>query len=79
MLFESQGLSRCLRLVLVAGTMLAIPSVAISESINYFVSSSEGRDKNDGLSEKSPWASLKRVKQQKLQPGDTVHFKSGDF
>lgn len=79
MLLASQRLSRCLRLVLVAGTMLALPSVAISESINYFVSSSEGRDKNDGLSEKSPWASLKRVKQQKLQSGDTVHFKSGDF
>jgi hypothetical protein len=79
MLFESQRFLYCLRLALVAGTMLAIPSVAICDSSDYFVSSSEGSDKNDGLSEKSPWASLKRVQKQKLQPGDRVHFKSGDF
>ena len=79
MLFESQRLSVYLRLVLATGTMLAIPSVALCDSSDYFVSSSVGSDKNDGLSEKSPWASLKRVQKQKLQPGDTVHFKSGDF
>ena len=79
MLFDSQRFLYCLRLVLVAGAMLAIPSVAICGSSDYFVSSSEGCDKNDGLSEKSPWASLKRVQKQKLQPGDRVHFKSGDF
>jgi hypothetical protein len=79
MLFELQRMWHYFRLFLVAGTMLAIPSLALCDSLDYFVSSSEGRDKNDGLSEKSPWASLKRVQKQKLQPGDTVHFKSGDL
>jgi len=63
----------------VLGLILVIPSVALCEPTDYYVSSSEGRDKNNGLSEKSPWASLKRVNKQRLQPGDTVHFKSGDL
>lgn len=79
MMIESQIFWRCFRTVFVAGIMLVLPSIAICKPIDYFVSSSEGKDKNNGLSENSPWATLKRVKKQNLQPGDTVHFKSGDL
>ncbi|MGC6480838.1 MAG: right-handed parallel beta-helix repeat-containing protein [Porticoccaceae bacterium] len=79
MMIESQTFWRCFRTVFVAGIMLVFHSIAICKPIDYFVSSSEGNDKNNGLSENSPWATLKRVKKQKLQPGDTVHFKSGDL
>ena len=44
----------------------------------YFISSSEGNDKNDGLSDLSPWASLDRLNSEKLYPGDIVKFKRGD-
>ncbi len=78
MLTHVKSLSQRVRVV-VAITILALPSGALCKPANYFVSASVGSDKNTGLSENSPWASLKRVKQQKLQPGDTVRFKSGDF
>ena len=79
MMIESQIFWRFFRTVFVTGIMLVLPSIAICKPIDYFVSSSEGKDKNNGLSENSPWATLKRVKKQNLQPGDTVHFKSGDL
>lgn len=44
----------------------------------YYVSSSQGNDRNDGQHADRPWASLKRVAKQQLKPGDTVHFKAGD-
>ena len=44
----------------------------------YYVSSSQGSDENDGLSLSSAWASLERVQKTKLRAGDTVHLKSGD-
>ena len=44
----------------------------------YFVSASQGSDKNDGLSPSSAWATPARVEDQTLRPGDTVHFRSGD-
>ena len=44
----------------------------------YFISSSEGNDKNDGLSDLSPWASLDRLNSEKLYPGDIIKFKRGD-
>lgn len=78
MFFESQSLFCSLR-VFVASTVLAFPSAAMCKAADYFVSASMGSDKNNGLSVASPWASLERVKEQKLHPGDTVHFKSGDF
>lgn len=52
-------------------------SLALAQK-NYYVSSSEGSDANNGLTPAAPWASLARLKKAKLQPGDTVHFKSGD-
>ena len=56
---------------------LACCSVATAQT-GYFVSSSEGRDKDDGRSPSSAWASLERVEKERLRAGDTVHFKSGD-
>lgn len=44
----------------------------------YYVSSSEGNDKNDGLTPSSPWASITRLNKQKLIPGDNIKFKRGD-
>ena len=52
-------------------------SLALAQK-NYYVSSSEGSDANNGLAPAASWASLARVKKAKLQPGDTVHLKSGD-
>lgn len=45
----------------------------------YFISSSQGNDKNDGLSSVSPWASLVRLNKEKLNPGDIIKFKRGDI
>lgn len=45
----------------------------------FFVSSSQGDDKNDGLSPKSPWRTLEKVNSASLRPGDRVLFKRGDF
>lgn len=44
----------------------------------YYVSSSSGNDSNAGISPEAPWASLMRVSEQLLNPGDSVLFKSGD-
>lgn len=44
----------------------------------YYVSTS-GDDQNDGLSPETPWATLERVTNAKLQEGDGVYFKRGDL
>lgn len=44
----------------------------------FYVSSSLGDDRNDGLSVKSPWRSLEKVNSAQLLPGDRVLFKRGD-
>lgn len=64
------------KLVLGALTFL---SVACAAQTNYYVSSSGGKDSNDGKSAASPWASLQRAAKARFKPGDTVHFKSGDL
>ncbi len=43
-----------------------------------YVSSSEGNDDNDGLSEDTPFATVAKVNALDLQPGDSVRFKCGD-
>ena len=50
---------------------------AVAQS-NYFVSSSSGDDKLNGLSVDTAWASLERVNSAVLRPGDLVQFKAGD-
>ncbi|MDB2410387.1 right-handed parallel beta-helix repeat-containing protein [Pseudomonadales bacterium] len=59
-------------------TLLSVMSSLSFAQKNYYVSSSMGNDRNDGLSLAQPWASLARVQKEKLHAGDTVHFKSGD-
>ena len=55
---------------------VAVPN-AVAQS-NYFVSSSSGDDKLNGLSVDTAWASLERVNSAVLRPGDLVQFKAGD-
>ena len=44
----------------------------------YYVSSSNGNDSNNGLSIESPWATLAHVSSANILPGDNINFKSGD-
>ena len=44
----------------------------------YYVSSSSGRDSNNGLSEETPFETIEKVNTLDLQPGDSVLFKCGD-
>ena len=64
---------------LLSALIFILPSVAVSQPSQYFVSASKGNDKNNGLTASNPWASLSRVTKEVLQPGDTVYFKSGDL
>ena len=57
------------------GLFLAGSAVA---QTTYYVSEM-GNDRNDGLSEGTPWQSLSRVSRERLEPGDTVRFRSGDL
>ena len=43
----------------------------------YYVSN-EGNDKNDGLTPETAWASIEKVSNADLQPGDAVFFNRGD-
>ena len=45
----------------------------------FYVSSSEGDDKNDGLTTATPWKSLEKVSDFPFVAGDTVLFKRGDL
>ena len=44
----------------------------------FYLSSSEGNDNNDGLTEQSPWKSLEMISWVTLIPGDSILFNSGD-
>lgn len=60
--------------------VLPKPTTATSaqQDFDYYVDASMGTDTNDGRSFATPWQSLERVNQAKLQPGDRVAFKSGE-
>ncbi|MBI9070031.1 MAG: discoidin domain-containing protein [Melioribacteraceae bacterium] len=45
----------------------------------YYVSSSEGNDKNNGLSEQNPFKTIKRVNDLKVMPNTKILFKRGDI
>ena len=47
------------------------------KSITYYVSSRNGNDNNDGLSEKTPFASLDKINQAKINPGDKILLEKG--
>lgn len=44
----------------------------------YYISSSEGNDENDGLSEKTPWKSFDKLSDLELKAGDKILLKKGD-
>ena len=48
------------------------------QGTTYYVSN-DGNDNNDGLSEASPWKSLKKVSETEFHQGDGVRFKRGDL
>lgn len=78
MQLEKRWCLSTLKAILVTGLVIVSYAAIASTPARYFVSASAGNDKNDGLSEGTPWASLSRVKKEDLQPGDIVAFKSGD-
>lgn len=47
-------------------------------AMDYYVSSSEGNDLNDGLSDKTPWKTLKKLSEVEFLGGDNIYLKSGD-
>jgi hypothetical protein len=55
-----------------------VSSASFSQS-QYFISSSEGNDSNNGTSESSPIQSINKLNTIKLQPGDQIFFKRGDI
>ncbi len=44
---------------------------------NYYINSNTGDDNNKGISENSPWKSLKNLSNQKFLPGDSILFAKG--
>ena len=54
--------------------LLSFPSLATT----YYISSSGGSDQASGTSQQTPWQSLARLQQSRLQPGDIVLLKRGD-
>ena len=57
-------------------TGLSLFSVA-QAGTNFYVSEA-GSDRNDGLSEVTPWKTLAKVSRESFNPGDTVRFRAGD-
>src|SRR3989304_4873041 len=45
----------------------------------YYVSSSNGNDNNNGLSESSPWKTIAKVNSISFNPGNQILFKRGDI
>ena len=56
----------------------AAPGQQLLAGTTYYVSSSLGNDANNGLSEGKPFATISKVNELDLQPGDQVRFKCGD-
>jgi hypothetical protein len=65
---------------LMSGCVLLIASLAAfsAQATTYYVSSSEGDDINDGLSEDYPFETIARVNALSLVAGDNVLLKCGD-
>lgn len=47
------------------------------KSATYYISSLNGNDNHDGMSEKTPFCSLKKISQIKLNPGDRILLEKG--
>ncbi len=59
-------------------SLLIFPPLPIIATGNiYYVSNSEGNDKNDG-SMKAPWKSINKISSMTFKPGDKILLKKGD-
>ena len=58
-------------------TILSDTSMRSPQTI--YLSSSSGSDDNDGLAKSTPWASLDKLNELELVPGDSILFKSGEL
>lgn len=65
-----------LAVVTILAVMLPVP--VWGQGLTYYVSSSDGDDDNDGLSEGAPFATVNKVNSLDLLPNDRVLFKCGD-
>ncbi|MCP4543856.1 MAG: right-handed parallel beta-helix repeat-containing protein [Chloroflexi bacterium] len=71
--------SKCFCLVLLITLLFApVVPVILAAGTTYYVSSSDGNDDGDGLSEGAPFETIAKVNALDLQPGDSVLFKCGD-
>jgi hypothetical protein len=59
-------------------TVLLFTSTCTGVAATYYVSSSQGRETNDGLSERSAWRSIAQVNRHAFQPGDSIRLRRGD-
>lgn len=64
--------------LLIAVCAIGGPALAAEKARTFHVSATSGDDRDDGLSQKSPWRSLEKVNAAELRPGDKVLFKRGD-
>ena len=53
-------------------------SVLINAQNTYYVSSSQGKDSNNGTSENSPWKSIEKINSSNFQFGDRILFHCDD-
>ena len=60
-------------------TTLVIFLFISSKAQVYYVSSSQGSDMNNGLSNQTPFQSLEKLNSMQFDAGDTIYFKSGDY
>jgi hypothetical protein len=65
------------RLLAAAALIFALTPIA-SYGSTYYVSSSKGSDANSGLSEQTPWKTLRRINLASFAPGDVVLLRRGD-
>ncbi len=64
-----------MRRILVVGLLL-LTSVYLYAD-NYYIAG-DGNDNASGTNPDSPWKSINKLNEQKIRPGDTVFFRSGD-
>ena len=70
-------------ILIIPFTLLPIISsshfLIISEAwaATYYIDTTNGNDKNDGLSEPSPWKTIAKVNALRFNPGDQILFKRG--
>ena len=59
----------CIGIVCIASQVLAA---------TYYVDSTKGNDRHDGLSQEKAWKTIKKVKGTAFNPGDEIRFKRGE-